>query len=182
MLSRAVLGAMMDFALFRASPHRLHEELVRGLQVETLAIGTGLNRRRIAMSPSALVAIAIAGFALVAYGLDLTLPFVGDDFVFVDETMHAPFRSIWSRSNRAFGWYRPWSREFHFWAIQHLAGPSPWAFRLVGLALWLTALALYVKLLGKLMDPRAAWVAAIAAAALAFWGTPLLWISGSQDL
>lgn len=183
MLSRALPPLRDGFTLgFLRRPHGLHDELVSGVRLGALAKGVGLNRRRITKSPRALIGIALAGFAFVAYGPDLTLPFVGDDFVFVDETMHAPFRSIWSRSNGAFRWYRPWSRECHFWMIQHLAGPSPLAFRLVGLALWFAALALYMRLLGKFMDRRSAWVAVIAAAALAFWGTPLLWISGSQDL
>src|SRR5262249_48185723 len=96
--------------------------------------------------------------------------------------MWAKFADLWSRNNAMLRWYRPWSRELHFWAIQHVAGPSPVAFRLVGLVLWVAILFLYREFLRTFLSSNDCLLATVAVASLAIWGTPLLWISGSQDL
>ena len=144
------------------------------------------SRRRSTWSESArfpvLLAVVLAAFAGSAYGPALNLPFIGDDYVFLDETRSAPLWGLWSPGNTQFGWYRPWSREVHFWLIQRVAGPHEVAFRLAGLLLWLAALCLYAALVRRLTSPRAAAIATLGSASLALWGTPLLWISGSQDL
>ncbi len=129
-----------------------------------------------------LLAVILAAFAGSAYGPALNLPFIGDDYVFLDETRSASVWALWSPNNTQFGWYRPWSREVHFWLIQRVAGLHEVAFRLAGLLLWLTALCLYAALVRRLISPRAAAIATLGSASLALWGTPLLWISGSQDL
>src|SRR5262245_2972765 len=129
-----------------------------------------------------LLAALLVLFAAATYGPNVALPFMSDDYVFLDHTLNAPFRSLWSRSHTDFGWYRPWSREFHFWAVTHLAGPSEIAFRCVGIALWASALLLYAGVLEKVAGLGVASLATLATAALAFWGTSLLWVSGSQDL
>ena len=56
------------------------------------------------------------------------------------------------------------------------------AFRLVGFGLWLATLLLYRRFIATLMSPAASLVAALGVASLALWGTPLMWVSGSQDL
>jgi hypothetical protein len=124
----------------------------------------------------------LALFAALAYAPELGLPFVGDDYVFLDETANAPFTSLWSLENTAFRRYRPWSREVHFWTVQQLAGLSPLAFRLVGLFLWLLCFLLYLNLLERFLPRGTARLATLGAASMAMWGTPVLWISGSQDL
>src|SRR5438876_4474700 len=78
-----------------------------------------------------ILAVGLLAFAAVAYGPNLRLPFMGDDYVFLDHTLYARFAGLWSTRNVDFGWYRPWSREFHFWAIERIAGPSEEAFRVV---------------------------------------------------
>jgi hypothetical protein len=70
------------------------------------------------------VAATIVLFGLIIYGPDLPLPFIGDDYVFLDHTMNARFQDLWSRDHIDFGWYRPWSREFHFWSLSRMAGLS----------------------------------------------------------
>lgn len=129
-----------------------------------------------------LFALLLLGFAAVAYGPSLAMPFIGDDYVFLDKTRLARFFDLWSLHNTNFGWYRPWSRELHFWTLQHLLGTQPIAFRLASLLLWAGALAAYALLVSSLASKRTALIATGGVASLALWGAPLLWISGSQDL
>ena len=129
-----------------------------------------------------IVAGAVTGFAILVYAPMLGVPFIGDDYVFLDKTRDASFGSLWSFRNIDFGWYRPWSREFHFWTLQHLLGARETGFRVVSLALWLAMLATYFALLRRVRDERVAAIATLGAAALSLWGAPLTWISGVQDL
>ena len=128
------------------------------------------------------VALALIAFAAATYGPSLTLPFIGDDYVFLDKTGTATFPSLWSYRNTGFGWYRPWSRELHFWLVQRFAGLNEVVFRLAGITLWAAMLGLYAAVVRRLSGSRVAGVATLGVASLALWGTPLLWISGSQDL
>lgn len=121
-------------------------------------------------------------FAAVAYGPSLGLPFVGDDYVFLDKTRNATFTGLWSLRNVDFDWYRPWSREFHFWVMQRLFGANETIFRLFGVGLWTVALCLYAAVVRRIASYRVAALATLGVASLALWGTPLLWISGGQDL
>ena len=128
------------------------------------------------------VLLALPLFAAVAYGPALRVPFIGDDYVFLDKTRNAPFAELWSRANTDFGWYRPWSREVHFWLLEHLFGPHEPVFHAANLVLWLCALGCFwVVLRHRAGDPIAA-VAVLGVACLSLWGAPLTWISGAQDL
>jgi hypothetical protein len=126
--------------------------------------------------------LLVVAFALAVYGPALDIPFLGDDYVFLAKTRAAHFLDLWSFANTDFGWYRPWSREMHFWLVQHLAGANVIAFRSMSLLLWLCGLLAYRLYLREFMSPRASSLATLGAAALALWAPPLLWISGSQDL
>lgn len=125
---------------------------------------------------------ALALFALLTHGPSLNLPFIGDDYVFLDKTREASFWQLWSLYNTDFSWYRPLSREFHFWALQHIFGLHAVGFRLFGIALWLIVISLYWGIARRLIAPRAALIACAAVTSLSLWGTPIIWISGSQDL
>jgi hypothetical protein len=128
------------------------------------------------------LATALALFAALAYGPAMNLPFMGDDYVFLDRTRDERFFDLWSFQNTDFGWYRPWSRELHFWLLQKVAGLDPVAFRTFGVALWIIGLCLYAAVVRRLATERTAALATLGVAGLALWGTPILWISGSQDL
>ena len=130
----------------------------------------------------AILASVLVLFAVVAYNRNLGLTFIGDDYVFLDRALREPFTAIASPSNTDFGWYRPWSRDLHFWALARLTDLSPLAFRMVGVALWTVALSLYFSIAAEASAWPAALLATLGVASLALWGTPLLWISGSQDL
>src|SRR5437867_914239 len=83
-------------------------------------------------------------FAAAAYAPALRVPFIGDDYVFLDKTRTMGFAQLWSRHNTDFGWYRPWSRELHFWVLRSLFGTHELGFRIASIALWLAALLGYV--------------------------------------
>ncbi len=129
-----------------------------------------------------LFGLLLLGFVAVAYGPSLGMTFIGDDYVFLDKTRTLRFLDVWSFQNTNFGWYRPWSRELHFWTLQHLVGAQPFAFRIASLILWLGTLLTYALLVSSLASRRTALIATAGVASLALWGAPLLWISGCQDL
>jgi hypothetical protein len=128
-----------------------------------------------------IAAVALALYATFAWPGAWRLPFMGDDFVLLDAAQQ-PLPALFSTHEAAFGWWRPWSRGFHYWTLLRLAGPSPAAFRIAGAVLWVAALLLYGHLARRALAPRAAAVAVFGAAGLALWGAPLLWIPGAQDL
>lgn len=132
--------------------------------------------------PTRRLFVILGGLAAVLYLPSLWLPFIGDDYVFLDEVRGASFFRLWSFRNTQFEWYRPWSREVYFWALQSIAGLHPAIYRLSGLLLWLASLGLYASIVRRLTSPRVAIVASMGAVTLALWATPVLWISGSQDL
>ncbi|MEO5989043.1 MAG: hypothetical protein ABIU54_08150, partial [Candidatus Eisenbacteria bacterium] len=129
---------------------------------------------------------AAAGALLLAYlarwGDALRLPFINDDFLFLDKARTAPLPALWGLDKLAFHWWRPWSRETHYWAVQHLAGADPAAFHAVNTALWIAVLGTFWALVRRSAGGRAAAWALAAAAAMAAWGLPLLWVAGVQDL
>ena len=131
---------------------------------------------------SGFIAGALVAFAAIVYVPMLDVPFIGDDYVFLDETRDASFGALWSFRNTDFGWYRPWSRELHFWTLQHLIGAREPGFRVASLLVWLGMLAVYFTLLRRVRDGRVAAIATLGVAGLALWGAPLTWISGVQDL
>lgn len=124
----------------------------------------------------------LIGAALTMYAPSIGIPFLGDDYIFLERTRTSGFAQLWSFSNTDFGWYRPWSREFYFWTIQHLAGANASAFRVANLVLWIVSLGIFGEVVRRLSDARMALATAAGVASLGLWGAPLLWISGSQDL
>ena len=111
------------------------------------------------------------------------MPFLGDDFVILDRVRGASFWDLWRTTGpHLFGWYRPVSRELHYWTLSALAGTHERAFHFVAFALWIGILLLLHAYLHRLAGARAAAVATAGAACLSVWGAPLVWIAGSQDL
>jgi hypothetical protein len=128
------------------------------------------------------VLLLLAVFLALQYRHAAHAAFYGDDLLFLDKTRHASFPSLWTLRNLAFGYYRPWGREFHFWALQQLFGANGLAFHLANLALWLTALGLYFAFVRRCAGAASAAIATAGAAALSGWAVPLIWACGSQDL
>lgn len=134
------------------------------------------------IGPFGLARLLVLAAVAVFFAPTLDIPFIGDDYIFLDKTRLAGFVELWSRTNTDFGWYRPWSREFYFWVIQHLAGANPVAFRTANVALWVASIFLFSEVVRRISSTRIAVVVLVGVATLGLWGAPLLWISGSQDL
>ncbi len=126
--------------------------------------------------------MVLAAFLGLEYWRVLTLPFVNDDYFFIDKTRQASLAAIWGGDRLVFGWYRPWSAELHYWALQRLFGLHEVPFHLVSFALWLGAMGLYYVLARRLVGPLAGAVAVAGVASLSLWAAPLIWVAGVQDL
>ena len=133
--------------------------------------------------PAAAVALALLALALgLQYGSALRMPLLGDDYAILDRTRWASFAALGSREHLFSHWYRPISRELHYWIMFRLAGlrVAPW--HLASFALWLGAMSVFVAFGRRLVGAPAAGLAAACVAALASWGGPLLWVAGVQEL
>lgn len=129
------------------------------------------------------VALLLAAYVVIAYGRALTLPFISDDYFFLDKIRDTSFFELWKPERLYFHWYRPWSREFHYWVLFRLVGHRETAYHAISFGLWLTVAVLYFKLLERLTGERfTSAVALTGMAALALWAGPLFWVAGVQDL
>jgi hypothetical protein len=126
--------------------------------------------------------LLLAGFVAVTYGDALRFPFLNDDYVFLDRVRTAGFGSLWGLHSLPFGYYRPFSREFHYWLLQHLAGASEPIAHLVSLVLGVAVLAAFGSLVRRAAGHAASAWALAAAAAIAAWAVPMLWVAGAQGL
>ena len=131
---------------------------------------------------SLVTAALLAAFLLTQYGSALFMPFINDDYVFLDKTRLASFLSLWEPKALAFHWYRPWSREFHYWALQQLFGARELPFHLASFALGLAALTTYYGVVRRLAGGTTAAIAAAGVTAMAAWAVPLVWVAGVQEL
>jgi hypothetical protein len=129
------------------------------------------------------VPVALLAYLLTQYGYAWRVPFINDDFIFLDLTRAMPFASVWAPHDMWVGlYYRPWSRELYYWALQRLSGASEAPFHAVSFGLWLGIALLYFALVRRLAGAKAAAVATAGMAALAAWGVPVVWVAGAQEL
>ncbi len=126
--------------------------------------------------------VALAALWALGYADTLGLPFANDDYFYLDELRGAWLANLWRPANPVSGYFRPWSRELHFWTLERAFGLEGGLFHVANLALWLVVAALYFTFVRRLAGTRVAAVATSGAAAMAAWGVLLVWGSGSQDL
>src|SRR5260221_10927813 len=128
------------------------------------------------------VIAAVRAALIWRYRDAFALPFLNDDFVFLDATAHRSFFSLWGFGRLFFHWWRPWSREFHYWALQRAFGPHEIAFHAANALLVVVVLALFFDLARSLIGTARAAFATVACGAMSAWALPMLWAAGSQDL
>jgi len=110
------------------------------------------------------------------------LPFLNDDYVFLDHVSQKGFGALWGFRELAFHWWRPWSREFHYWWLRREFGAHEWPFHAASFALTTGVLGAYWALARRVAGAPAAAIAVAGAATLPGWGLLLLWSAGAQDL
>jgi len=148
----------------------------------TILGGPQAGSTRRAWTSAALIGAGLLVFLSSQHVAALSIPFINDDYVFLDKTRSASFTSLWGLEDLSFHWYRPWSRELHYWVLQRLFGARELPFHLVSFALWLAILVSFWVLGRRLAGARAAAVAVAGMASLAAWGVPLLWVASVQEL
>ena len=124
----------------------------------------------------------LAAYGALRFRFVLGLPFLNDDYTILDKVGRASFASLWTAEHPLWGWYRPWSRELHFWTLSRLFGPSELPFHAASLVLWLSVLTVYFALVRRILGAPAATIAAAGAATLTAWGGVLSWAAGVQEL
>ena len=130
-----------------------------------------------------LVVLLLAAYVVIGYWGALTLPFINDDYFFLDKIRQASFFDLWKPERLYFQWYRPWSRELHYWFLSRLFGHREVAYHAISFGLWLTVAVLYFRLVERLSGERfTSAVALTGMAALTLWAGPLFWVAGVQDL
>jgi hypothetical protein len=110
------------------------------------------------------------------------IPFLNDDYVFLDHVSRKSFGDLWGFRELAFHWWRPWSREFHYWWLQRAFGAHELPFHLASFALGFGVLGAYWALARRVAGAPAAAIAVAGVATLPGWGLLLLWSAGAQDL
>ena len=110
------------------------------------------------------------------------MPFISDDWQILARVRAARFTELLGGRELLWRWWRPWSRELHFWTLYRAFGANEIAFHAASLALWLAVLALFFTLARRAAGARAAAIACAGLAALAAWSGALLWAAGVQDL
>jgi hypothetical protein len=128
------------------------------------------------------MAALLAAYALLQYPFVFGMPFVSDDYAILDKVRGAGFASLWTAEHPLWRWYRPWSRELHFWTLERLFGARELPFHVASLALWVAVLTAYFALVRRLSGTSAAVVAAAGAAAAAAWASTLFWAAGAEEL
>jgi hypothetical protein len=129
-----------------------------------------------------ILAVLLAAFLLVAYGHAFQLAFINDDYFFLEKVRGRTLWQLWLPEDLILNWYRPWSRETHYWVLNHLAGLNEPVYHLANFPLALAVLLLFFQLANHLAGRGTAGIATAAVASLALWSGPVLWVPGAQEL
>jgi hypothetical protein len=133
--------------------------------------------------PSLAATLAIlAVFLALQHAGAIGAPFFSDDYIFIDKLRTAPFAAVFAARDLAYHWYRPWSRELHYWVFYRFFHLDPVPYHVASFALWLAAMGLYFVLIIRIASRSVAAIATAGVAALALWIVPIEWAAGVQDL
>src|SRR6266567_2846339 len=134
------------------------------------------------LTPERIVLGLILVAAALLHGDALRLPFFADDYLFLDQVRHRSLLQVLAAPDPIGNFFRPFGRQFYFWALSRLTAQSALAFHAVNLGLFLGIVALLFALARRLAGLPAAAVAASLLALHYAVDVPVRWISGSQDL
>ena len=135
--------------------------------------------------PRRLLAIAwavLASLVVWSYWNVLRLDFSNDDFLILENVALRSGTRMMAWSHMIAGYWRPWSRDLHFWVLSRLFGFDAAAFHAANVVLWLAVLGVLLVLLRRLTDARLSVIVVAGAFAAASWGIYLTWACCSQDL
>lgn len=130
----------------------------------------------------ALGLLLLGVFLFARFGDAFRLPFLNDDYLFLDQIAGKGFAELWGFSDAVVQGWHPWSREFHYWWLQRAFGPLEWPFHVTSLLLACGVLAAFWALARRLVGAPGAAIAVAGAATLPGWGVLLMWAGGAQDL
>jgi hypothetical protein len=126
---------------------------------------------------------ALVLFLVTQYRYAFDMPFAGDDFLILERARDASFTNLFAGEGaRIFGWYRPVSRELHYWLLRGAFGLHEAPFHLASFVLWVVLLLALFRYIAALAGSRAAAIAVAGAACLSAWSYPMLAVAGAQDL
>jgi len=125
---------------------------------------------------------AIVAYAALRFGPVLRLPFLFDDYTILEKVRRHSLPELWAPRELLYGWYRPWSRETHFWALSHAFGIRPLPFHVASVVLWMACMVAFASLARRVAGERAAVIAACGLGAMSAWTGTLLWAAGAQEL
>src|SRR5262245_23597911 len=121
------------------------------------------------------VLAALVLLVALSYHDVLNEPFFSDDYMFLDKVRGASFSSLWAPYSLAYGYYRPWSRELHYWAIVHAFGVRPLPFHVASFVLWLAVMLQLFAFVRRNAGERTATLATCGVAAMTAWSIPIRW-------
>ena len=136
-------------------------------------------------APASLLLIAwctLAALVLFGYAHTLRQGFSNDDYLIFREVVLHPASLVLAWTRLIGGYWRPWSREFHFWSLHQLFGLNATAFHVANMVLWLGVLATLLAWARRITDARVAVLVVSGAFAASSWGVYVVWASCSQDL
>ena len=128
------------------------------------------------------VALLLA-FLLTQYWDVLWIPFINEDYAFLDMSgRHSAVSLLRDPGLYAGPWFRPLSQGLHYWSLQRVFGQEILGWHAVSMALALAIWIAYFALVRRIAGAERASIATVSVAALAGWGTLIAWIAGVQDL
>ena len=102
--------------------------------------------------------LCLATFLFTQYLYALRIPFINEDYSFLDVTRTSSLFSLWTGFGHSVGpWSRPWSQGFHYWLLERVLGTRVEGWHVVSFALGATALAVRGVLSPEQLSRAAKW-------------------------
>ena len=112
---------------------------------------------------SGIIPLALSGAILLAHAwASWLVPFLNEDYSFLDLARRMSFFSIWASPELYTGpWLRPWSQGLHYWVLQKVFGTQVFYWHIVSWVLALIAVSLFLAFVRRLSGYRVAGIASV---------------------